>query len=58
MQPITGAPFTLTRAHNLLNIQSDIEDYSHANRKFLGEMVGIVVDGSSCKTSVYFELRH
>ena len=43
----------LTRAYNLLNIQSDIEDYSHASREFLWEMVGVVVDGSSCRTSVY-----
>ena len=27
----------LTRAHNLLNIQSNVEDYSHANREFSGE---------------------
>ena len=37
MQPITGAPFAFTRAHNLLNIQSGVEDYLHANREFLGE---------------------
>ena len=53
MQPIIGAPFMLTRAHNLLNIQSSIKDYSHTNREFLWKTVGVVVDGSSYRTSVY-----
>ena len=47
----------LTKAHNLLNIQSDIEDYLHANREFLEKwlmlwLMIVVVEQMSIRTQI------
>ena len=57
MQPITDTLFVLTKAHNLLNIQSNIEDYLHANREFLEKqlmlwLMIVVVEQISIRTQI------
>ena len=57
MQPITDTLFVLTKAHNLLNIQSDVEDYLHANREFLEKqlmlwLMIVVVEQISIRTQI------